>query len=178
MDWDSLYPFIESRAAVAYDCNDEFNNLAGDNIFIDPYGWYVNYLNITDHLRSIIELLEDHGDELPDDVGTKDEAIEFVNQYFTDKFTQVISSIEKKLLMDAYIPSTIIELNTTAETLYELISIFVNNSQDDIESKEMVAKYDEKNDNILTETFNFHQEDAGQIYETIMAIRDIYDEEE
>jgi hypothetical protein len=80
--------------------------------------------------------------------------------------------------MDAYIPSTIVELNTTAETLYELISIFVNNSQDDIESKEMVAKYDEKNDNILTETFNFHQEDAGQIYETIMAIRDIYEEEE
>lgn len=177
MDWEKLYPWIEARAGVAYDCDEELTNLGGDNIFEDPYGWYADYLNILDHLRDIITVIRDNSDELPDDMGSEDDVVKFVNEYFTQRFITVINSIESTLLMNQTPIKSMNDLNNVCETLHEYVEIFVNEDLEDIENQELINKYDEENDNILRNTFNVHQQDASNIYDIIQSIRGKYEDD-
>lgn len=177
MDWETLYPWIEARAGVAYDCDDELNGLSGDSIFEDPYGWYVEYLNILDHLRDIMSTIRDFSDEIPDEMGSETDVIEFVNEYFTDRFVNILNGIESKLLMNQTPIKSMSELNNVCETLHEYVEIYINNDLEDIENQELISKYDEENDNILRDTFNVHQQDCSNIYDIIQSIREKYEDE-
>jgi hypothetical protein len=70
------------------------------------------------------------------------------------------------------------ELNRICETLHEYVEIFINEDLADIQNQELIDKYNEENDNILTETFNVHQADCDKIYQIIESIREKYDEDE
>lgn len=178
MDWETLYPWIEARTGVAYDCNEELNNLGGDAIFIDPYGWYVEYLNVIDHLKDIISTIKDYSDEIPDDMGSETDVVEFVNEYFTNKFITVLNDIESKLLMNQTSIKNMAQLDNVCETLHEYVGIFVNEDLEDIENQELIDKYDEENDNVLRDTFNVHQSDCSHIYDIIQSIRGKYEDED
>ena len=178
LNWDILFPWIEARAGVAYNCDNELNDLDGDSIFTDPYGWYVDYLNILDHLRDITDVIKNYSDELPDDFGSETDVLKFVNEYFTNRFLTIINGIESKLLMNQTAPKDMSELNNVCETLHEYVEIFVNEDLEDIENLELIDKYDEENDNVLKETFNVHQSDCDKIYQIIESIRGKYDEDE
>lgn len=177
MDWENLYPWIEARAGVAYNCDEELNELGGDAIFTDPYGWYVQYLNVIDHLRDILSVIRDNSDELTDDMGSEDDVVKFVNEYFTEKFVNIVNGIEATLLMNQTPIKSISDLNMICETLHEYVEIFINEDIDDIENQELIDKYDEENDNILKNTFNVHQQDCTNIYDIIQSIREKYEEE-
>ena len=177
MDWENLYPWIEARAGVAYNCDEELNELGGDAIFTDPYGWYVQYLNVIDHLRDILSVIRDNSGELTDDMGSEDDVVKFVNEYFTERFVKIINGIEATLLMNQTPIKNISDLNMICETLHEYVEIFINEDIDDIENQELIDKYDEENDNILRNTFNVHQQDCSNIYDIIQSIREKYEEE-
>lgn len=178
LDWESLFPWIESRAGVAYNCDNDLNDLDGDSIFVDPYGWYIDYLNILDHLRDITTVIKDYSDEIPDDFGSETDVLKFVNEYFTSRFLTIVNGIESKLLMTQTPLRSMSELNTICETLHEYVEIFINEDLADIQNQELIDKYNEENDNILTETFNVHQADCEKIYQIIESIRAKYDEDE
>jgi hypothetical protein len=122
--------------------------------------------------------IRDFSDEIPDEMGSETDVIEFVNEYFTDRFVKILNGIESTLLMNQTPVKSMSELNNVCETLHEYVEIYINNDLEDIENQELINKYDEENDNILRDTFNVHQQDCSNIYDIIQSIREKYEDEE
>lgn len=171
---DELYAWLESYSGASFDFDDAIRELDNLNVFIDPFNWKISIETMFDQLDDAIDVIDEFKRAIPTDMPNRKELKRLLTQ-------NVLSSVVKNVrTVSAQINLTIEEINTLdklkqiVQTIYELITMFVNYDINDILKRDLFGVHEENNDDSYNELLGVSKEDLSQIAMNINAIRDSY----
>ena len=167
MDWTILFDWLEQKTGVSYDLNDAMSDIDGDVAFSEPFLWYINISFVVEDMENAVQAVEDFRNELTEDLPSKTKIQKFIENEYIRRLTENINNVKKQLGMAITPIRDAADVATNVTALYELISTMETVSIENLKTREWFEKYDEANDNVLTDVLELHQNDLIDIHQTI-----------
>lgn len=141
-----IYDFFERYAGVSYDFTDEFASISGYTAFIEPYEWYSEIVEILNDLQDALDVIEEFGDNLQEDMPSKIDLKKIVASYVLGELIKNINNVKKNLNIDITDISSYDDLENQIAIIGDLLEILISNSLDDILKYDLFDKYEEDED--------------------------------
>jgi hypothetical protein len=170
MDLQEIYSWFESRTGRSFDITESIGELKGSVIFTDPYTWYSGMQELIEHATDCIDTIDEFGNELPDYLPPQIEFKALMNSMFDGAVHVLVNDVKRQIDLPQVTLSDTDELSLHIQTLHELVSMFIDCPQEKI--GEAFQKYNEDNDDILTDDLEIHPGDLQEMYITIEGIRE------
>lgn len=170
IDWGLIYAWIEQYAGVSYDFNDDFREISGDVAFDSPVFWSTTINLIFDKLEEVLDVIDEHGYSLTDDMPSKDN----LKRLFADQCISNILANVNHVKTSLNIPieriSKVEDLNNQVNALRDFILLAKMNPVEEFVREETFRNFEERNDDILEDKFSIHVNDLPNLWETISTI--------
>lgn len=173
--WQDIYNFLERYSGVSYDFSEELESISGYVAFIEPYQWHVGIMNILDELEDAIDIIDEFGDNLHEEMPNKKDLKKLLASYVLGKLVDNINYIKRNLNIDTTDICTYDDLENQIGVLGDLIDMLVSNSLDDILKHDLFTKYEEDEDGGgLVDVLGIHKNDMPSLSFIVTSIRENY----
>ena len=117
IDWNLIYNWLEQHSGVSYNFDDDFREITGDVAFDSPVFWSTTIGLIFDQLDEALDIIDEHGYSLPDDMPSKDQLKRiFADACITNILTNV-NHIKSSLNIPIEKISSVEDLNNQVNAL-------------------------------------------------------------
>ena len=175
--WPQIYDFFTRYTGVSYDFATDIQEIANPLAFISPRIWAMKINMIMTNLESAMDCIDEFGDNLTDDMPSKSDLKKIISQYVLRALLGNLAEVKRILHIMNVDVSSFEDFEMQVELLKELLVMLVENSLDDILSKnlfETESRDDEDDDNQFVEVFGLHQNDVPNMSMTVQSIRQDY----
>lgn len=172
--WQEIYGWLEQHSGVSYDFNEDISKISGSVAFIEPYDWFVAIDNIFDGLDDAMDVIDDYSRMLPDNFPSKTELKKFISGHVIGRVLEIVNYVKQMMSIEQTEINKYSELMEHVRAMSDLIIMISDYSMEDIIKDDMFEKYDEDNDNVLTDKLNIHKNDMPNIHSVVTTIRDDY----
>lgn len=170
MDWEAIFNWLEQKSGVSYDLNDDISAISGDTAFTEPFFWQIKISFILEDMESAIETVEEYRSELTEDLPPREKLQKGIENEYVRKLTENINNVKHQLGMSITPINDAEDVLTNVGALFELISTMKALPIDSLQTREWFDKFDEENDNILTDVLELHKNDLVDIHQTVETI--------
>lgn len=170
MDWVAIFNWLEQKSGVSYDLNEDISAISGDTAFTEPFFWQIKISFILEDMESAIETVEEYRSELTEDLPPREKLQKGIENEYVRKLTENINNVKRQLGMSITPINDAEDVLTNVGGLFELISTMKALPIDSLQTREWFDKFDEENDNILTDVLELHKNDLVDIHQTIETI--------
>ena len=172
--WSELFIWLERYSGVSYDFSEDIASIKGDIAFIDTYEWFNVISNLFDNLSEAIDVVDEFGDNLTDELPNKKKVINMLTSYVISNLLDNVNDIKRKLNIDIVDISNYDTLIQHINIIMELIQMLSENEMDDIFKQQLFEKHEEENGNTFTEILNIQKDDITNMYFTVSSIQQDY----
>jgi len=172
--WNEIYLWLEQYSGVSYDFQGDISQISENSIFIEPFEWSVNVNDILEKLSDVWDIIDEYGDDLPDDFPNKSSLKKFITENVIGWVSGVINNVKRQLKIDQTDITSYDDLVNQSTVLSDFIRMMIENSIDKILEENLFEKCDEDFNNILTETFNVSRNDIPSMHIEISSIRECF----
>ena len=172
-----LYAFFERFAGVSFNFDDLYEVIDGYTAFIEPYLWQTCINEIIDGLEEAMNVVEQFGDDLNDDMPDKSDAKKLIATDVIGHLVKNVNDIKKILNIERTDINDYDELEMHIYTLGNLIKMLIDNSLDDILKQQLFEEYltdDDEDDNPFETVLNIHRNDMASMSFIVTSIREDY----
>lgn len=170
MDWEAIFNWLEQKSGVSYDLNEDISAISGDTAFTEPFFWQIKISFILEDMESAIETVEEYRSELTEDLPPREKLQKGIENEYVRKLTENINNVKRQLGMSITPINDAEDVLTNVGALFELISTMKALPIDSLQTREWFDKFDEENDNILTDVLELHKNDLVDIHQTVETI--------
>lgn len=170
MDWEAIFNWLEQKSGVSYDLSEDISAISGDTAFTEPFFWQIKISFILEDMESAIETVEDYRSELTEDLPPREKLQKGIENEYVRKLTENINNVKRQLGMSITPINDAEDVLTNVGGLFELISTMKALPIDSLQTREWFDKFDEENDNILTDVLELHKNDLVDIHQTVETI--------
>lgn len=170
MDWEAIFNWLEQKSGVSYDLNDDISAISGDTAFTEPFFWQIKISFILEDMENAIETVEEYRSELTEDLPPREKLQKGIENEYVRKLTENINNVKHQLGMSITPINDAEDVLTNVGALFELISTMKALPIDSLQTREWFDKFDEENDNILTDVLELHKNDLVDIHQTVETI--------
>lgn len=172
--WSELFIWLERYSGVSYDFSEDIASIKGDIAFIDTYEWFNVISNLFDNLSEAIDVVDEFGDNLTDELPNKKKVENMLTSYVISNLLDNVNDIKRKLNIDIVDISNSDTLIQHINIIMELIQMLSENEMDDIFKQQLFEKHEEENGNTFTEILNIQKDDITNMYFTVSSIQQDY----
>lgn len=172
--WSELFIWLERYSGVSYDFSEDIASIKGDIAFIDTYEWFNIINNLFDNLSEAIDVVDEFGDNLTDELPNKKKVKNMLTSYVVSNLLDNVNDIKRKLNIDIVDISNSDTLIQHINIIMELIQMLSENEMDDIFKQQLFEKHEEENGNTFTEILNIQKDDIANMYFTVSSIQQDY----
>lgn len=172
--WSELFIWLERYSGVSYDFSEDIASIKGDIAFIDTYEWFTVISNLFDNLSEAIDVVDEFGDNLTDELPNKKKVKNMLTSYVISNLLDNVNDIKRKLNIDIVDISNSDTLIQHINIIMELIQMLSENEMDDIFKQQLFEKHEEENGNTFTEILNIQKDDITNMYFTVSSIQQDY----
>lgn len=174
--WQEIYNFLERFSGVSYDFNEDLMYISGYKAFIEPYEWHSGITNILDNLEEAIDIIDQFGDELYEDLPNKKALKKLLASYVLSNLIANVNNIKRILnLDDSENICCFDDLERQIDIISELIGLLVENTIDDVLKHDLFKKHEEDEDNdSFADILGINEKDMVNLSFTVTSIRDDY----
>ena len=172
--WSELFIWLERYSGVSYDFSEDIASIKGDIAFIDTYEWFNVISNLFDNLSEAIDVVDEFGDNLTDELPNKKKVKNMLTTYVISNLLDNVNDIKRKLNIDIVDISNSDTLIQHINIIMELIQMLSENEMDDIFKQQLFEKHEEENGNTFTEILNIQKDDITNMYFTVSSIQQDY----
>lgn len=172
--WSELFIWLERYSGVSYDFSEDIASIKGDIAFIDTYEWFNVISNLFDNLSEAIDVVDEFGDNLTDELPNKKKVKNMLTSYVISNLLDNVNDIKRKLNIDIVDISNADTLIQHINIIMELIQMLSENEMDDIFKQQLFEKHEEENGNTFTEILNIQKDDITNMYFTVSSIQQDY----
>ncbi len=172
--WSELFIWLERYSGVSYDFSEDIASIKGDIAFIDTYDWFNVISNLFDNLSEAIDVVDEFGDNLTDELPNKKKVKNMLTSYVISNLLDNVNDIKRKLNIDIVDISNSDTLIQHINIIMELIQMLSENEMDDIFKQQLFEKHEEENGNTFTEILNIQKDDITNMYFTVSSIQQDY----
>ena len=172
--WSELFIWLERYSGVSYDFSEDIASIKGDIAFIDTYEWFNVISNLFDNLSEAIDVVDEFGDNLTDELPNKKKVKNMLTSYVISNLLDNVNDIKRKLNIDIVDISNSDTLMQHINIIMELIQMLSENEMDDIFKQQLFEKHEEENGNTFTEILNIQKDDITNMYFTVSSIQQDY----
>lgn len=169
-----IYMWLEQYSGVSYDFNEDISNITGNKAFIDPFEWHISIENILERLNDALSTIDKYHNLLTEDLPNRTDLKKYISGMVLNRILNVLNDIKLQLHIEQSEINSYDELIKQVMVITQLIDMMVDNTLEDIIKNNMFEKYDEENDNVLTDMLNMHKNDVPNIHFTVSSIRQDY----
>lgn len=170
MDWIAIFNWLEQKSGVSYDLDEDISAISGDTAFTEPFFWQIKISFILEDMESAIETVEEYRSELTEDLPPREKLQKGIENEYVRKLTENINNVKRQLGMSITPINDAEDVLTNVGALFELISTMKALPIDSLQTREWFDKFDEENDNILTDVLELHKNDLVDIHQTVETI--------
>lgn len=170
MDWEAIFNWLEQKSGVSYDLSEDISAISGDTAFTEPFFWQIKISFILEDMESAIETVEEYRSELTEDLPPREKLQKGIENEYVRKLTENINNVKRQLGMSITPINDAEDVLTNVGGLFELISTMKALPIDSLQTREWFDKFDEENDNILTDVLELHKNDLVDIHQTVETI--------
>jgi hypothetical protein len=170
MDWIAIFDWLEQKSGVSYDLNEDISAISGDTAFTEPFFWQIKISFILEDMENAIETVEEYRSELTEDLPPREKLQKGIENEYVRKLTENINNVKRQLGMSITPINDAEDVLTNVGGLFELISTMKALPIDSLQTREWFDKFDEENDNILTDVLELHKNDLVDIHQTVETI--------
>ena len=170
MDWEAIFNWLEQKSGVSYDLSEDISAISGDTAFTEPFLWQIKISFILEDMESAIETVEEYRSELTEDLPPREKLQKGIENEYVRKLTENINNVKRQLGMSITPINDAEDVLTNVGGLFELISTMKALPIDSLQTREWFDKFDEENDNILTDVLELHKNDLVDIHQTVETI--------
>lgn len=170
MDWEAIFNWLEQKSGVSYDLNEDISAISGDTAFTEPFFWQIKISFILEDMENAIETVEEYRSELTEDLPPREKLQKGIENEYVRKLTENINNVKRQLGMSITPINDAEDVLTNVGALFELISTMKALPIDSLQTREWFDKFDEENDNILTDVLELHKNDLVDIHQTVETI--------
>ena len=170
MDWEAIFNWLEQKSGVSYDLNEDISAISGDTAFTEPFFWQIKISFILEDMESAIETVEEYRSELTEDLPPREKLQKGIENEYVRKLAENINNVKRQLGMSITPINDAEDVLTNVGGLFELISTMKALPIDSLQTREWFDKFDEENDNILTDVLELHKNDLVDIHQTVETI--------
>ena len=170
MDWEAIFNWLEQKSGVSYDLSEDISAISGDTAFTEPFFWQIKISFILEDMESAIETVEEYHSELTEDLPPREKLQKGIENEYVRKLTENINNVKRQLGMSITPINDAEDVLTNVGGLFELISTMKALPIDSLQTREWFDKFDEENDNILTDVLELHKNDLVDIHQTVETI--------
>lgn len=170
MDWEAIFNWLEQKSGVSYDLSEDISAISGDTAFTEPFFWQIKISFILEDMESAIETVEEYRSELTEDLPPREKLQKGIENEYVRKLAENINNVKKQLGMSITPIDDAEDVLTNVGGLFELISTMKALPIDSLQTREWFDKFDEENDNILTDVLELHKNDLVDIHQTVETI--------
>lgn len=170
MDWEAIFNWLEQKSGVSYDLNEDISAISGNTAFTEPFFWQIKISFILEDMESAIETVEEYRSELTEDLPPREKLQKGIENEYVRKLTENINNVKRQLGMSITPINDAEDVLTNVGALFELISTMKALPIDSLQTREWFDKFDEENDNILTDVLELHKNDLVDIHQTVETI--------
>ena len=172
--WSELFIWLERYSGVSYDFSEDIASIKGNIAFIDTYEWFNVISNLFDNLSEAIDVVDEFGDNLTDELPNKKKVKNMLTSYVISNLLDNVNDIKRKLNIDIVDISNSDTLIQHINIIMELIQMLSENEMDDIFKQQLFEKHEEENGNTFTEILNIQKDDITNMYFTVSSIQQDY----
>lgn len=172
--WSELFIWLERYSGVSYDFSEDIASIKGDIAFIYTYEWFNVISNLFDNLSEAIDVVDEFGDNLTDELPNKKKVKNMLTSYVISNLLDNVNDIKRKLNIDIVDISNTDTLIQHINIIMELIQMLSENEMDDIFKQQLFEKHEEENGNTFTEILNIQKDDITNMYFTVSSIQQDY----
>lgn len=172
--WEEIYLWLEQYSGVSYDFQGDVSKISDNSIFIEPYEWVVNVNDMIEKLSDVWDIIDEYGDDLPDEFPNKISLKKFITENVTGWISGVINKVKRQLRIDQMDINDYDDLINQSTTLSEFVQMIIEYPINEILEKNMFETFNEEHNNIMTETFNISRNDISSMHIDISSIRESY----
>ena len=181
MDWGIIYEWLDQKAGVSYDPNEDLNSIINDVAFTDPFFWCMKISFILDDMDNAIETVDEYHNELTEELPPREKLKKGIEENIISHLSSNINSVKQKLGLSINPITDAESVLENATTLRDLIMSLSSFTIEELQKRGWFDEYEEQTDNALSETLEIHKNDLIDISQTIETIREntsIEDEDE
>ena len=173
--WQDIYDFLERFSGVSYDFQEDLDNISGYKAFIEPYEWHSGIMLILENLEEALDIVDEFGDELYEDLPNKRDLKKIIATYVLSKLIKNINDIKKVLNIEPTDICNFDDLENQIGILGALIDMLISNSLDDILKHDLFDKYEEDSDGGgFVDILGIHKNDMASLSFIVTSIREDY----
>jgi len=154
MDWISINAWLERYSGVSYDITSMLDDCRGNVVLIDPYVWYTDMNEIVMNYNSIMELIEEYEDAIPDSFDSRADFEDLITTHFTDNLTNIIEEVCQLLNMNQVKVSSIDDIDEIITMIHKVVEIIKDNDTTTFETE--FDKLNDKYNGRLTDIYGIH----------------------
>lgn len=176
--YDPLYCFIESYAGVSFDPYDTLDVVSSEDAFIDPYGWKSALDVSVDNIMELLNTLEEHRTDAPDDLGNIES---LKNDFARQVIGEVIDKInDVKMMLNLEITKIkgLDGLRSNISLITNLVEFCKENPLDQIMAQSRFDQLNDMNDNDMTNVLGIYNRDIMNIHQIVTDTCELYEEDE
>jgi hypothetical protein len=175
--FEQLFYFIESYAGVSFDPYDTLSCVDVDLVFEDPYAWK-SYLDTTiDNVMELLNTLEEHRQDVPDDLGDVNEVKNSFAHQIVGEIIDEINKVKNKLNLEITKMKGLDGLRSNITLITNLIQFCKENTFDDILEKHKFLELNDTNDKDMTKVLGIVEQDIMNIYQIVTDTCELLDDE-
>ncbi|MBR5296380.1 MAG: hypothetical protein IKU29_00715 [Parabacteroides sp.] len=181
MDWGIIYEWLDQKAGVSYDPNEDLNSIINDVAFTDPFFWCMKISFILDDMDAAIETVDEYHNELTEELPPREKLKKGIEENVISHLSSNINSVKQKLGLSINPITDVESVLENATTLRDLIMTLSSFTIEELQKRGWFDEYEDQTDNALSETLEIHKNDLIDISQTIETIREntfIEDEDE
>ena len=168
--WEMIHTWIEQHSGVTYDVGEFIEKMSGNSMIVEPKIWYNNLSILLDVLNQMVDVIDEYGDLVPDDMPNKIEMKRFITSETLFSLVQIVNHVKEKLGIDQIDIRSFSVLEKHCDVLTDLITVLSENKIEDIIKNDWFEEYDEESNGFLTTVFGLSIHDLSSI---VMTINDV-----
>ena len=175
---EEIYIWMEEQSGVTYDLTDDIEELKGDFIFTNTHAWKSNIHYVLNKLSEAIDVIDENFHNLREDLPSRDELKKLFTAEVLESLVDIINSIKQKLNIEIVDITSVNQLYSTIEVLYDIVEELRTHTVEEIIQSSWYDDYNDENDNALWDVYGIHKNDLLNMHYTIQSIIDLYEDEE
>lgn len=176
--YDPLYHFIESYAGVPFDPYDTLDLVDNEMVFVDPYAWKSMLDVSVDNIIELLNTLEEHRQDVPDDLGNVDSLkSDFAHQVMGEVIDK-INAVKMQMGLSVTKIKGLDGLRSNIALITNLVEFCKENPIDTVLSQNKFEELNDTNDKDMTNVLGIYNQDIMHIHQTVTDISELYEDDE